>query len=114
MSYGFIYLGICGGGCKGKDIYFKNISVAVHMYVTKLRMNQLGPNKLSGSIGTECAAYCGHAYMVNKRRAKDLYKTLYTSKEGKYVAGIFMYVLVCVSVYNEHMVYMFFICVERS
>ena len=35
MSYGFIYLGICGGGCKGKDIYFKNISVAVHMYVTK-------------------------------------------------------------------------------
>ena len=43
---------------------------------------------MSGSIGTQCAAYCGHAYMINRRRAKDLYKTLYTSREGKYPIGI--------------------------
>lgn len=62
QSYGFIYLGLCGGGC---------ISSSSHKQ----------------SIGTNCHGYCGHAYMITKERASLIYRELYTSVNGKYPIG---------------------------
>ena len=62
QSYGFIYLGLCGGGCKAFSLH-------------------------KPSVGTYCYGYCGHAYMITKERAKSLYRELYTSVNGKYPRG---------------------------